>query len=166
MQNHFVIFETVVAQASGDSVGVIPVVSRAGGIVIAPRHLNANEIRQLLSVIEGVVTRFVDDLGLLFGIRRRRWNIHWRRRRRSRNRQAGGSLAQFAQHRYGFRSCAQALQIFNGAIFQFVFELYMAQILGHLPVGLLELHRRSNEHDQLSHGQIHLTGGAEHGGRY
>ncbi len=40
----------------------------------------------------------------------------------------------------------------------------MAQILGHLPVGLLELHRGTNEHHQLRHRQIHLAGGGENGG--
>src|SRR5579863_1344507 len=116
MKNHLVILETVVAKASRDGVGVIPVVSAAGRVVIAPRHLNADKIGQLLGVIESIITRLVDDLGLLFRIRRRRWDIYWRGRRRGGNRQAGGSLAQFAQHRDGFRSSAQALQIFNSAI--------------------------------------------------
>ena len=44
-----------------------------------------------------------------------------------------------------------------------VSENYFVQILGDGPVGLLELHRRTDEHDQLRNGHILLASGGENG---
>ena len=87
MENDFVILESVVAEAGGDGVGVIPVVAGAGGVVVAARHLDADEIGQLLGVVQRVVARLVDDFFLLDGIGRRRRNVDWLGRRRRSNRQ-------------------------------------------------------------------------------
>src|SRR5580658_9712872 len=163
MQDHFVIFGAVVAQPCGDGVGVIPVVATAGGIEIATRHLNADEIGQLLGVIQCVFASLLDDFPLLLGIRRRRRNVDRFGRRRGGGGETGGCIAELAQCRYSFGAGALALQILDGPIVQLIGELDVAQILGDFDVGLLELHRRPDEHYQLRNGHTHLACGGENG---
>jgi hypothetical protein len=51
------------------------------------------------------------------------------------------------------------LQVFHNPVIQLLDHLHVVQVFSHLPIGLLELDRGTDEGRQFIYGQAHVRGG-------
>ena len=152
-QNNLIVFLLLeVGEFGGYGIGLVPEL-HAARIVVAARHLGADEVRQSLEIVEGKLADFLDD-ALLF--LRGGWRNCGPLRlddRASLGKRLGFGH-QAVQLFQGLWTGALAFEILNGTGVELSGEGNVLQRLGDIAVLMLELDRGFDHPDELLHGDV------------